>query len=337
MNKTALITGITGQDGYYLSHLLLNRGYRVVGLVPPHRQPNLTKLGILANQVEIFTVDLRDSAALLTAIEQLRPQEIYNLAAPSFVPDSWNDPLGTLDLITGTATRLLEAVRKVGLSTRFYQASSSEMFGDVFLSPQDEETAFRPKNPYAAAKMHAHWTMLHHRQRYGLFACSGILYNHESPLRAPQFVTRKVSLAAASIKLGLTDTLEMGNLDAKRDWGFAGDYVEAMWLMLQIDEPEEYVIGTGKLHSVRDLVVTAFESVGLDWTQYVVLNTSLLRQDEHFQLVANPSKAKKNLGWEPQVSFEELLEKMVKTDLERLQSGALDEVLAAGIAPLPRV
>ncbi len=337
MTKTALITGITGQDGYYLSHLLLNHGYRVVGLVPPHRQPNLTKLGKLANQVEIFTVDLRDSAALLTAVEQLRPQEIYNLAAPSFVPDSWNDPLGTLDLITGTATRLLEAIRKVGLSTRFYQASSSEMFGDVLLSPQDEETPFRPKNPYAAAKMHAHWTMVHHRQRYGLFACSGILYNHESPLRAPQFVTRKVSLAAASIKLGLTDTLEMGNLEAKRDWGFAGDYAEAMWLMLQVDEPEEYVIGTGKLHSVRDLVATAFECVGLDWTQYVVLNTSLLRQDEHFQLVANPSKAKRNLGWETQVSFEKLLEKMVATDLERLKSGALDEVLAAGIAPLPRV
>ncbi|MEH2074929.1 MAG: GDP-mannose 4,6-dehydratase [Nostoc sp.] len=337
MTKTALITGITGQDGYYLSHLLLNRGYRVVGLVPPHRQPNLTKLGILANQVEIFTVDLRDNASLLTAVEQLRPQEIYNLAAPSFVPDSWNDPLGTLDLITGTATRLLEAVREVGLSTRFYQASSSEMFGDVFISPQDEETPFRPKNPYAAAKMHAHWTMVHHRQRYGLFACSGILYNHESPLRAPQFVTRKVSLAAASIKLGLTDTLEMGNLDAKRDWGFAGDYVEAMWLMLQVDEPEEYVIGTGKLHSVRDLVATAFESVGLDWTHHIVLNTSLLRQDEHFELVANPSKAKRNLGWEPQVSFEELLEKMVKTDLERLKSGALDEVLAAGIAPLTQV
>ncbi|MBE8990931.1 GDP-mannose 4,6-dehydratase [Nostoc sp. LEGE 12450] len=329
MTKTALITGITGQDGYYLSHLLLNRGYRVVGLVPSHRQPNLTKLGTLANQVEIFTVDLRDSGALLTAVEQLRPQEIYNLAAPSFVPDSWNDPLGTLDLITGTATRLLEAVRQVGLSTRFYQASSSEMFGDVFSSPQDEETPFRPKNPYAAAKMHAHWTMVHHRQRYGLFACSGILYNHESPLRAPQFVTRKVSLAAASIKLGLTDTLEMGNLDAKRDWGFAGDYVEAMWLMLQVDEPEEYVIGTGKLHSVRDLVATAFESVGLDWTRYIVLNTSLLRQDEHFQLVADPSKAKTNLGWEPQVSFEELLEKMVKTDLERLQSGV--------IAPLTQV
>ncbi|MCC5605945.1 GDP-mannose 4,6-dehydratase [Nostoc sp. CHAB 5834] len=337
MIKTALITGITGQDGSYLSHLLLNRGYRVVGLVPPHRQPNLTKLGILANQVEIYTVDLRDNAALLTAVEQLRPQEIYNLAAPSFVPDSWNDPLGTLDLITGTATRLLEAVRQVGLSTRFYQASSSEMFGDVFISPQDEETPFRPKNPYAAAKMHAHWTMVHHRQRYGLFACSGILYNHESPLRPPQFVTRKVSLAAASIKLGLTDTLEMGNLDAKRDWGFAGDYVEAMWLMLQVDEPEEYVIGTGKLHSVRELVAAAFESVGLDWTQHIVLNTNLLRQDEHFQLVANPSKAKINLGWEPQVSFEELLEKMVKTDLERLKSGALDEILAVGIAPLPRV
>ncbi|MFK0733641.1 MAG: GDP-mannose 4,6-dehydratase [Gloeotrichia echinulata GP01] len=323
MNKTALITGITGQDGYYLSHLLLSQGYRVVGLIPPHREPNLTKLGTLADQVEIYTVDLRDSRALLTAVEQLRPQEIYNLAAPSFVPDSWNDPLGTLDLITGTATRLLEAVREVGLSTRFYQASSSEMFGDVSCSPQNEETPFRPKNPYAAAKMHAHWTMVHHRQRYGLFACSGILYNHESPLRPPQFVTRKVSLAAASIKLGLTKTLEIGNLDAKRDWGFAGDYVEAMWRMLQVDQPEEYVIGTGRLHSVRDLVSAAFECVGLEWTQYVVINTNLLRPDEHFQLVANRNKAKSNLGWEPQVSFEELLEKMVITDLERLRSGMI--------------
>ncbi|QSJ15035.1 GDP-mannose 4,6-dehydratase [Nostoc sp. UHCC 0702] len=331
MTKTALITGITGQDGYYLSHLLLNQAYRVVGLVSPHRQPNLAKLGNLATRVEIYTVDLRDSKALLTAVEQLRPQEIYNLAAPSFVPDSWQDPLGTLDLITGTATRLLEAVRQAGLSTRFYQASSSEMFGDVTCSPQDEETPFRPKNPYAAAKLHAHWTMVHHRQRYGLFACSGILYNHESPLRPPQFVTRKVSLAAASIKLGLTQTLEMGNLDAKRDWGFAGDYVEAMWRMLQVDEPEEYAIGTGKLHSVRELVSTAFECVGLDWQKYVVINTNLLRADEHFQLVANPSKAKKNLGWEPQVSFEELLEKMVKTDMERLQNGLVTPTSASSL------
>ncbi|MEA5553701.1 GDP-mannose 4,6-dehydratase [Anabaena cylindrica UHCC 0172] len=321
MTKTALITGITGQDGYYLSHLLLNQNYRVVGLVSPYRQANLSKLGDLAEKVEIYTVDSKDSAALLTAVEQLQPHEIYNLAAPSFVPDSWHDPLGTLDLITGTATRLLDAVRQVGLSTRFYQASSSEMFGDVDVTPQDEETTFRPKNPYAAAKLHAHWTMVHHRQRYGLFACSGILYNHESPLRPPQFVTRKVSLAVASIKLGLAKTLEMGNLDAKRDWGFAGDHVEAMWRMLQVDEPEEYVIGTGKLHSVRELIATAFDCVGLDWQKYVVTNTNLLRADEHFQLVANPNKAKKNLGWEPKVSFEQLLEKMVNTDLDKLQSG----------------
>jgi GDPmannose 4,6-dehydratase len=285
----------------------------------------LTKLGSLANQVEIYTVDLRDSKALLTAVEQLRPHEIYNLAAPSFVPDSWNDPLGTLDLITGTATRLLEAVRQVGLSTRFYQASSSEMFGDVKQSPQDEQTAFCPKNPYAAAKLHAHWTMVHHRQRYNLFACSGILYNHESPLRTPQFVTRKISLAAASIKLGLTDTLEMGSLDAKRDWGFAGDYVEAMWRMLQVDEPEEYVIGTGRLHSVRELVSVAFDCVGLDWQRYIVINPDFLRPDEHFQLVADPAKAKSKLGWEPQVSFETLIEKMVATDLERLQTGIVPE------------
>jgi GDPmannose 4,6-dehydratase len=200
------------------------------------------------------------------------------------------------------------------------------MFGDVSSSPQDEETPCRPKNPYAAAKLHAHWTMVHHRQRYGLFACSGILYNHESPLRPPQFVTRKVSLAAASIKLGLSDTLEMGNLDAKRDWGFAGDYVKAMWLMLQVDEPEEYVIGTGKLHSVRELVSTAFESVGLNWQNHIVINPDLLRPDEHFQLVANPTKAKKNLGWEGQISFERLLEQMVQTDIERLQSGKIAQV-----------
>jgi GDPmannose 4,6-dehydratase len=328
MAKTALITGITGQDGYYLSHFLLEHGYRVVGLVSPSRQPNLAKLGSLANLVEIYTVDLRDPQALLTAVEQLLPQEIYNLAAPSFVPDSWKDPLGTLDLITGTATRLLDAVRQVGLSTRFYQASSSEMFGDVDCSPQDEKTPFRPKNPYAAAKMHAHWTMVHHRSRYGLFACSGILYNHESPLRAPQFVTRKISLAVASIKLGLANTLEMGNLDAKRDWGFAGDYVEAMWRMLQVDEPEEYVIGTGHLHSVRELVATAFECAGLDWTKYVVVNSDLLRSDEHFQLVANPTKAKSKLGWQPQVSFELLIEKMVQTDLELLQNGKISPTVS---------
>lgn len=319
MNKTALITGITGQDGYYLSRLLLDYGYQVVGLVPPHRQPSIVKLASLANEIKIYAVDLTDSAALLKVVEELRPHEIYNLAAPSYVPGSWDDPLGTLDLITGTATRLLTAVRQVGIATRFYQASSSEMFGEVDRSPQDEETPFRPMNPYAAAKLHAHWSMVHHRQRYGLFACSGILYNHESPLRPPTFVTRKVSLAAASIKLGLTNVLQMGNLDAKRDWGYAGDHVEAMWRMLQADDPQEYVIGTGKLHSVRELIATAFECVGLDWNCYVTVDTNLLRADEHFQLVANPIKAKNNLGWEPQVNFEALIEKMVLNDLEQLQ------------------
>lgn len=322
MAKTALITGITGQDGYYLSRFLLEKGYRVVGLVPPNRQNSITKLGALANQVEIYALQLTDSEALIEAVKQLQPDEIYNLAAPSFVPDSWNDPLATLDLVTGTATRLLTAVRHAGLQTRFYQASSSEMFGDVDCSPQDENTPFRPKNPYAAAKLHAHWTMVHQRERYGLFACSGILYNHESPRRPPNFVTRKVSIAAASIKLGLTKVLEMGNLDAKRDWGYAGDHVEAMWRMLQADEPEEYVIGTGQLHSVRELVEAAFNCVGLDWTRYVAVNPDLLRSDEHFQLVADPSKAKRNLDWEPKVSFEQLLEKMVLKDLQRLQTGS---------------
>ncbi|MBO1349603.1 MAG: GDP-mannose 4,6-dehydratase [Hormoscilla sp. GUM202] len=320
MTKTALIAGITGQDGYYLSELLLSKGYRVLGLVPPERQSSVVKLGALANQVEIYAVDLTDSEALKEVVEQRHPDEIYNLAAPSFVPDSWNDPLGTLDLVTGTATRLLATVREVGLETRFYQASSSEMFGQVDRSPQDENTPFRPKNPYAAAKLHAHWTMVHHRQRYGLFACSGILYNHESPRRSPSFVTRKVSMAAASIKLGLSEVLEMGNLDAKRDWGYASDHVEAMWRMLQADVPEEYVIGTGKLHTVRELVAAAFDCVGLDWQRYVVVNPKFLRADEHFQLVADPLKAKRQLGWEPQVSFEQLVEKMVLHDLECLQT-----------------
>lgn len=332
MASTALITGVTGQDGYYLSHLLLSKGYRVVGLVPPSRQASVTKLDDLADQVQIYTVDLTNPQSLQAAVEQLQPAEIYNLAAPSFVPASWDDPLGTLDLITGTATRLLDAIRTIGLSTRFYQASSSEIFGDVQESPQSEETPFRPKNPYGAAKMHAHWTMVHHRQRYGLFACSGILYNHESPRRPPQFVTRKVTLAAASIKLGLADRLSMGNLDAKRDWGYAVDYVEAMWRMLQADSPEDYVIGTGDLHSVRDLVAAAFASVDLDWQAYVDIDASLIRSDEHFQLVANPSKANHQLNWAPQISFEGLIENMVHCDLERLQAGAI----APFSANLPR-
>ncbi|MBZ8180694.1 GDP-mannose 4,6-dehydratase [Oscillatoria salina] len=320
MAKTALITGITGQDGYYLSKLLREKGYQVAGLIPPQRQASVAKLGELANQIKVCPVELTDSKALLQVVAQLHPDEIYNLAAPSFVPDSWKDPLGTLDLVTGTATRLLDAVREVGIPTRFYQASSSEMFGNVDRDPQDENTPFRPKNPYAAAKLHAHWTMVHHRSRYNLFACSGILYNHESPRRPPSFVTRKVTLTAAKIKLGLSDRLEMGNLDAKRDWGYAGDHVEAMWRMLQADEPEDYVIGTGKLHAVRELVATAFECVDLNWEQYVQVNPKFFRPDEHFQLVADPTKAKTNLGWEPQVSFEALIEKMVKKDLEYLQA-----------------
>lgn len=327
MTKTALITGVTGQDGYYLSRLLLDKGYRVVGLIPPTRQSSLTKLDELASQIEAYSVDLTQSHDLLAAVEHLQPTEIYNLAAPSFVPASWDDPLGTLDLITGTSTRLLTAIRQVGLNTRFYQASSSEIFGQVQESPQSENTPFRPKNPYGAAKLHAHWSMTHHRERYGLFACSGILYNHESPRRPPQFVTRKVSLAAASIKLGLSQKLSMGTLKAKRDWGFAGDYVDAMWRMLQTDTPEDYVIGTGHLHSVEELVKTAFESVDLDWQRYIETDPNLLRADEHFQLVACPDKANKNLDWTPNISFESLVEIMVKKDLERLQTGQIAPIL----------
>lgn len=329
MTGTALITGVTGQDGYYLSRLLLEKGYRVVGLVPPERQSSVAKLDELAEQVEIYSVPLTDQAALLTAVEQLQPTEIYNLAAPSFVPASWDDPLGTLDLITGTATRLLAAIRQVGLSTRFYQASSSEIFGQVQSAPQTVETPFRPKNPYGAAKLHAHWTMVHNRERYGLFACSGILYNHESPRRPPQFVTRKISLAAAAIKLGQRDRITMGSLEAKRDWGYAGDYVEAMWRMLQADMAEDYVIGTGVLHSVADLVEAAFACVGLDWQQYVETDPDLLRPDEHFQLVSDPERAQRNLGWRPQVSFESLVETMVSADLERLRAGTVAPLSAS--------
>lgn len=305
---------------------MLKKGYRVVGLVPPSRQSSVAKLDELADQVEIYSVDLTDAAAMTQAVEQLQPTEIYNLAAPSFVPQSWNDPLGTLDLVTGTATRLLSATRELGLPTRFYQASSSEIFGDVRCAPQTAETPFRPKNPYGAAKLHAHWTMVHHRDRYNLFACSGILYNHESPRRPPQFVTRKISLAAAAIKLGLRDRFSIGNLNAKRDWGFAGDHVEAMWRMLQADTAEDYVIGTGLLHTVRDLVAAAFSCVDLDWQKYVETDPGLMREDEHFQLVADPTKAKQNLGWEPQVSFEQLVEKMVQADLDRLKVGAIAPV-----------
>ena len=329
MAKTALITGITGQDGYYLSRLLIEKGYRVIGLVPPQRRRSLAKLDEIADQITTYLVDLTRADAITQAMDVLQPDEIYNLAAPSFVPDSWKDPLGTLDLITGTATRMLEATRHLGLRTRFYQASSSEIFGQVRSSPQTAETAFRPTNPYGAAKLHAHWTMVHHRERYGLFACSGILYNHESPRRPPQFVTRKISLAAAAIKLGLRDRLSIGNLDAKRDWGFAGDHVEAMWRMLQTDTPEDYVIGTGSLHTVKDLVATAFDCVNLDWEKYVKTDPSLIRSDEHFQLVADPTKAKQKLGWEPKVSFEQLINTMVQADLKSLEAGVLIPVGAA--------
>ncbi|MEM6867661.1 MAG: GDP-mannose 4,6-dehydratase [Cyanobacteria bacterium P01_C01_bin.121] len=329
MTKTALITGITGQDGYYLSQLLLEQGYRVVGLVPPARLGSVAKLDALAERVEIYPVDLTSADALMQTVYSLQPAEIYNLAAPSFVPASWQDPLGTLDLITGTATRLLKATRQLGLNTRFYQASSSEIFGDVQSAPQTAQTPFRPKNPYGAAKLHAHWTMVHHRERYGLFACSGILFNHESPRRPPRFVTRKISLAAAAIKLGKRDRLSIGNLEAKRDWGFAGDHVEAMWRMLQAETAQDYVIGTGVLHTVKDLVAAAFDCVNLDWEKYVETDPTLVREDEHFQLVANPAKAKANLEWEPQVSFEQLIETMVSADLERIESGSISPMGAA--------
>ncbi len=316
--KTALITGITGQDGSYLAELLLEKGYRVVGMVRRASTENFERIADVRDWVELRQADLLDQLSLIELIRAVAPDEIYNLAAQSFVPTSWLQPMLTAEFDAVGVTRLLEAVRLVAAEARFYQASSSEMFGRVRETPQRETTPFYPRSPYGVAKVYGHFITVNYRESYDLFACSGILFNHESPRRGREFVTRKVTDVVARIKLGLAKELRLGNLEARRDWGFAGDYVEAMWRMLQQPTADDYVIATGESHSVRELVETAFGCVGLDWQQYVREDPSLLRPAEVDHLIGDASKAHRVLGWSPRVAFPALVEMMVRADLDRL-------------------
>ena len=318
MSKRAVITGVTGQDGSYLAELLLERGYEVVGVTRRLSAPNHWRIEHLLDRIELRPADLLDQLSLIRLIEDVRPHELYNLAAMSFVPASWDQPLLTGEYNAQGVTRVLEAVRRVDTSIRVYQASSSEMFGKVRETPQTEATPFYPRSPYGVSKVFAHYVTVNYRESHGLFAVSGILFNHESPRRGLEFVTRKVARGAARIKRGLADTLSLGNLDARRDWGFAGDYVRAMWLMLQQDEADDYVIATGKSHSVRELVETAFSHAGLDWREHVRTDPALLRPAEVDHLIGDPAKAETALGWRPGVDFEELVRMMVDADLERI-------------------
>jgi GDPmannose 4,6-dehydratase len=321
--KTALITGITGQDGSYLAEFLLDQGYRVVGMTRRTSTDVHERIQHLGERVEIVSGDLLDQTSMSSIVADVRPHEIYNLAAQSFVPTSWKQPVLTGEFTALGTTRLLEAIRAVDPTIRFYQASSSEMFGKVQAVPQSETTAFYPRSPYGVAKLYGHWITVNYRESYDLFAVSGILFNHESPRRGKEFVTRKISEAVARIKLGLQDELRLGNLDAQRDWGFAGDYVRAMWLMLQQDAPDDYVVATGRTHRVRDFVELAFETVGLDWRRYVVVDERFYRPAEVDLLVGDASKAYRRLGWSPEVSFERLVELMVEADIARLRPLAL--------------
>ncbi|MDG0794525.1 GDP-mannose 4,6-dehydratase [Cohnella ginsengisoli] len=317
MNKKALITGITGQDGSYLAELLLEKGYKVYGLRRRTSIPILENIEHIQDEIEFVEGDLLDLGSLINAVNISQPDEVYNLAAQSFVGTSWDQPVLT-GLQTGIGvTNILEAVRMVKPDARFYQASSSEMFGKVVETPQRETTPFYPRSPYGVAKVYGHWITVNYRESYNMYACSGILFNHESPRRGVEFVTRKVTNAAARIKLGLQKELRMGNLDAQRDWGFAGDYVKAMWLMLQQDKADDYVISTGELHSVQELVEIAFGHVGLNWRDYVVVDPKFVRPAEVDLLLGNCSKAKMRLGWQLEVGFSELVEMMVESDLQR--------------------
>jgi GDPmannose 4,6-dehydratase len=318
----ALITGIGGQDGSYLSELLLERGYEVVGLVRPGA-PRYENLAALEERIELYEADLLNQTSLGQALRAARPSEIYNLASPSFVPESWDRPVQTAEFAAVGATALLEAVRSVDASIRFYQASSSEIFGEPRESPQTEETPPAPVTPYGVAKAYAHFIVHSYRRLYGMYACSGILYNHESPRRPLQYLPRKVAHGAATISLGLQEKLVLGDLDARRDWGYAGDYVRAMWLMLQQDEPDDYVIASGDDHSVRELVQCAFAHVGLDWQEHVCVDPGLQRgRAELHQLVGNPARAREQLGWRADVDFTKLVHMLVDADLERLRAGA---------------
>lgn len=313
--KTAIISGITGQDGSYLAELLLEKGYRVVGLVRRSSTENFSRIEHLRDRLELEQADLLDQYSLIDIVARAQPDEVYNLAAMSFVPTSWTQPVLTAEFDAVGVVRMLEAIRLADKKIRFYQASSSEMFGKVQEVPQKESTPFYPRSPYGVAKVYGHYITLNYRESYDLYACSGILFNHESPRRGKEFVTRKVTDHVAQIKLGLCDELRLGNLDARRDWGFAGDYVRAMWMMLQQDKPDDYVIATGTQHTVGDLVEVAFAHVGLDWRQYVSQDPSLIRPAEVETLLGDASHARETLGWEPEVSFEELVQKMVDSDL----------------------
>jgi GDPmannose 4,6-dehydratase len=319
--KRALVTGVTGQDGSYLAEFLLEKGYEVCGLVRRSSTTNFERIEHIQDRIRLIPGDLLDQNSLLEAIRSVEPHEVYNLAAQSFVPTSWNQPVLTGEFTALGVSRLLEAVRMVKPDARFYQASSSEMFGKADEVPQNENTRFHPRSPYGVAKVYGHWITVNARESYGLFTCSGILFNHESPRRGFEFVTRKVSDAAARIKLGLARELRVGNLDAKRDWGFAGDYVEAMWRMLQQDEPQDFVIATGVTHSVRELVELAFSLVDLRWEDYVTIDPKLVRPAEVDLLRGDWTKARERLGWRPKVDFEELVRMMVEADLDRLTSG----------------
>ena len=317
MSKRAIITGITGQDGSYLAELLLDKGYEVVGMVRRSSTPNLWRIEHLLDRVQLRTADLLDQLSMIRVIEEVRPHEFYNLAEMSFVPASWDQPMLTGEFNALGVTRILDAIRQVDTSIRFYQASSSEMFGKVRDVPQTEATPFYPRSPYGVAKAFGHHITVNYRESYDLFAVSGILFNHESPRRGLEFVTRKVSDGVARIKHGLIDSLLLGNLDARRDWGFAGDYVRAMWMMLQRDRPDDYVIATGTSHSVRDLVRFAFSRVGLEWEEWVRVDPNLLRPAEVDHLIGDASKARQDINWSPTVDFEHLIGLMVDADMER--------------------
>lgn len=320
--KTALITGITGQDGSYLAELLLGKGYRVFGLARRSSTVTFERIQHIQDRIEFLSGDLTDQNSLLYALQQAEPDEVYNLAAQSFVQTSWTQPVLTGDVTALGVTRMLEAIRVYNPKVRFYQASSSEMFGKVQAVPQREDTPFYPRSPYGVAKVYGHWATVNYRESFDMFAVSGILFNHESPRRGLEFVTRKVTDAAARIKLGMATELRLGNLDAQRDWGYAGDYVRAMWLMLQQEVPDDYVVATGETHSVKELVEVAFGHLGLDWREHVVQDARFMRPAEVDLLVGDPARAKAELGWEPEVDFGGLVRMMVDADLQRLKAAA---------------
>jgi len=316
---TALVTGVTGQDGSYLAEFLLEKGYTVIGMVRRTSTINFDRIKHIQDKIEVVQGDLLDQMSLIDLLREHRPHEVYNLAAQSFVPTSWKQPVLTGEFTALGVTRLLDAVRLVDPEIRFYQASSSEIFGKVREVPQKETTPFYPRSPYGVAKVYGHWIAVNYRESYNLYVCSGILFNHESPRRGLEFVTRKSTHGAARIKLGLAKELRMGNLEARRDWGYAGDYVRAMWLMLQQSKPDDYVIATGETHSVREWLEECFSYLGLNWQDYVVVDPQFLRPAEVDQLIGDPSKARRQLGWQPEVSFQQLARLMVDADLELLR------------------